>query len=416
MMTPKKLHILLIEDNPGDAMLIEVMLAESSLPFSLDHATFLYEGIERLGQEDFDVVLLDIGLPDSSGLDSIVELINKSPVTPVVMLTGLDDEEAAISALRMGAQDYLVKGRINSGALLRSIRYAVERKRVEEHLWSSRQFIQSVTESTPNIIYVFDLISNHVVYVNHTVRDMLGYDIDDIEELSPHIYERLLHPDEILRLPELLERYETAGDGVIVETELRVKHANGQWRWLNTRDVVFTRTAEGRPRQILGTAQDITERKYMEDAVRHFAYHDSLTNLPNRRLLTDRIRLALTQASREGHKAAVLCMDLDNFKEINDGFGHEAGDGVLREVARRLKACLRESDTVARTGGDEFVVVLHKTVQEEAPAIIAEKIISSLHEPFIINSHSLSCTTSIGISLYPVDGADSETLLRKHTP
>jgi diguanylate cyclase (GGDEF)-like protein/PAS domain S-box-containing protein len=412
-MTTKKTNILLIEDNPGDATLIEVMLAETgSLLFSLEHAASLYGGIEHLEKSAFDVVLLDIGLPDVNGLDSIIEITNKAPDTPVVMMTGLDDEETAIAALRMGAQDYLVKGRIDSRSLLRSIRYAIERRHVEEDLWSSRQFIQRVTEAAPNIIYVFDLIDRRIVYVNHTLRDVLGYGIEDIEMMGPGQYERLLHPDDLFHLPELMKRYESAGEGIVIETELRIKHAGGQWRWLNTHDVVFTRDPDGRPRQILGTAQDITGRKYMEDTIRHYAYHDTLTSLPNRRLLTDRIRHALTQASREVHMAAVLCLDLDKFKEINDTLGHEAGDCVLREVAYRLKACLRETDTVARIGGDEFVVLLYKTPHERDAALIAGKITSSFRKPFVIDGRTLQCTTSVGISLYPADGADAETLLR----
>jgi diguanylate cyclase (GGDEF)-like protein/PAS domain S-box-containing protein len=412
-MATKKIHILLIEDNPGDARLIEVMLAQTgSLLFSLEHSTFLSDGLDHLGKNVYDVVLLDIGLPDSAGLDSIVEVINKAPDTPVVMMTGLDDEETATSALRMGAQDYLVKGRIDRESLLRSIRYAIERRQVEKDLWSSRQFIQRVTEAAPNIIYVFDLIENRIVYINHTLRDMLGYNIEDIDKMGPGLYERLLHPEDLLRLPELLKRYESAGEGSIIETELRIKHADGHWRWLNTRDIVFTRTPEGLPFQILGTAQDITGRKYMEETIRHYAYHDTLTSLPNRRLLTDRIRHALTQASREGQMAAVLCLDLDKFKEINDTLGHEAGDCVLREVAYRLKSCLRESDTVARTGGDEFVILLYKTAHERDAALIAGKIASAFQKPFVFNGHTLYCSTSIGISLYPVDGADTETLLK----
>ncbi len=412
-MTTKKINILLIEDNPGDARLIEVMLAETgALLFSLEHAAFLYEGIEHLEKSAFDVVLLDIGLPDSNGLDSIIEITGKAPDTPVVMMTGLDDEETAIAALRMGAQDYLVKGQIDSGSLLRSIRYAIERRRVEENLWSSRQFIQRVTEAAPNIIYVFDLIESRVVYVNHTLRDVLGYSIEDIEKMGPGLYERLLHPEDRLHLPELIKRYESAREGDVIETELRIKHSDGRWRWLNTHDVVFTRTPDGRPSQILGTAQDNTGRKYMEDTIRHYAYHDTLTSLPNRRLLTDRIRQALTQASREGHMAAVLCLDLDKFKDINDALGHDAGDCVLREVAYRIKACLRESDTVSRFGGDEFVVLLYKTAHESDAALTAGKITSSFRKPFVVDGRFLQCTTSVGISLYPADGADVETLLR----
>src|SRR4030067_3429642 len=146
-MGKKELHILLIEDNPGDVRLIREMLAESKLQlFSLEHSGSLSDGLDSLSKNTYDVVLLDVGLPDSSGLDSVHEIKKAAPVLPVVMLTGLDDEKTAVSALQLGVQAYLVKGRIESGLLVRSLQYAIERKQIEEELRRHREFLMELVQ------------------------------------------------------------------------------------------------------------------------------------------------------------------------------------------------------------------------------------------------------------------------------
>lgn len=158
---------------------------------------------------------------------------------------------------------------------------------------------------------------------------------------------------------------------------------------------------------------DITEHKKMEDAIKHYAYHDVLTGLPNRILFADHLKLALSQASRSGNMAAVLYLDLDNFKTINDSLGHSVGDQLLKAAANRLQSCLRESDTVARLGGDEYVILLPITTHEEDIVATVAKIISAFQKPFLIDDHKPHVTVSAGISLYPLDGNDVNTLLKK---
>lgn len=160
--------------------------------------------------------------------------------------------------------------------------------------------------------------------------------------------------------------------------------------------------------------RDITERKQTELQIRQLAYYDTLTDLPNRRLLLDRFAYAMTQAQRHERSLAVMFLDLDHFKQINDTLGHDAGDELLQKVAKRLLACVRAGDTVARTGGDEFVLLLAEIAQPTDAEVVAEKILASFREPFAVQGHTIKTTTSIGIAVYPVDGTDDiQTLMKK---
>jgi diguanylate cyclase (GGDEF)-like protein/PAS domain S-box-containing protein len=169
---------------------------------------------------------------------------------------------------------------------------------------------------------------------------------------------------------------------------------------------------EGRFTGYRGTGTDITEQKQVENQIRHMAHHDALTGLPNRILLHDRIGQAIAQARRGGSVAAILVIDLDRFKNVNDSLGHQVGDGLLRSVAERLVGCVRGTDTVARMGGDEFVVVLVELRHAEDAGQVARKMLAALPRPINIDGHELRVTTSIGICAYPHDGEDAETLMR----
>jgi diguanylate cyclase (GGDEF)-like protein len=164
----------------------------------------------------------------------------------------------------------------------------------------------------------------------------------------------------------------------------------------------------------VGTMLDITDRKAAEDEVRHMAHYDVLTDLPNRTLLTDRLHQALAQARREKAKLALMFLDLDKFKPVNDQLGHAIGDLLLREVAYRLQACMkRESDTVARLGGDEFVILLAQMDDEQEAATAAEKIVLAISQPFDIEQHTINISTSIGIAIFPAHGMDVKALMKK---
>jgi diguanylate cyclase (GGDEF)-like protein/PAS domain S-box-containing protein len=216
--------------------------------------------------------------------------------------------------------------------------------------------------------------------------------------------------------PEDRDRYIAAGRGAAArgeafEVEYRVAGADGYPVWFSSRGVPL-RDAAGRAGRMVGVSQDITERKRREDEVRFLAYHDPLTGLPNRRLLDDRLKQALYLAERRDRHLAVLMIDLDDFKRVNDSAGHRAGDAVLREVALRLSACVRRADTVARQGGDEFVVVLSDLQTEADCQVVAEKVLRVLRQPFEADDRGFQLGASIGAALFPADGGDGELLMR----
>jgi len=216
--------------------------------------------------------------------------------------------------------------------------------------------------------------------------------------------------------PEDRERFLSAAlasgeRGEVYACEYRVGGPGGGMRWISARgQPVFD--ASGRVHRIIGVSQDVTERKRSEEEARFLAHHDTLTGLPNRRLLDDRLRQALFLAQRRDAKVAVMLLDLDGFKEVNDNLGHRAGDAVLREVAQRLSGCMRKSDTLARHGGDEFVVVIPDLSLEADCQVIAEKILRTLEPEFRVDGRGFRIGASIGISLFPADAGDGEGLLR----
>jgi diguanylate cyclase (GGDEF)-like protein len=193
------------------------------------------------------------------------------------------------------------------------------------------------------------------------------------------------------------------------EVELYRRDRSRFWVMVNLR---AARDASGAVTLFEGTAEDITDRKAAEAQVKFLAYHDALTRLPNRMLFMDRLENALAGARRKPARAAVLFLDLDRFKYVNDSLGHSAGDKMLQEIAARLRQCLRQEDTVARVGGDEFLIMLRDLSSRDEAEAAAGRIREEITRSFTIEGHRLSTTCSIGISLYPEDGADGETLIR----
>src|ERR671934_224013 len=272
-------NVLLIEDNPGDARLIREMIADHpDAPFKLHFAERLSLGLEHLSSGKTGLMLLDLSLPDSFGLETFAKVYAHAPTVPIIVLTGNDDQTIALSAVKGGAQDYLVKSKLDRELLLRSMHYSIERKRYQVQL-------------------------------------------------------------------------------------------------------------------------------------EHQANYDMLTGLPNRNLLHDRLRQAV-YSQRNPRNIAVVFMDLDHFKFVNDSLGHSMGDKLLKAMGERLRSVLREGDTVGRVGGDEFVLILNDQSNEEIIFRAMQRITGKVAEPLTIDGKELYVTASAGISLYPQDGRDVDTLLK----
>lgn len=245
---------------------------------------------------------------------------------------------------------------------------------------------------------------------------MLGY---TMEEHNAELvnWRRLIHPDDIPVLNEALAAHVAASSDSF-ESEFRMRHRSGHWVWLQSRGRVVERDSEGAALRMLGTRMDISARKLAEEKIAHLAFYDGLTNLPNRRLLLDRLHHAIAKAGRSGSYGAVLFVDLDNFKSLNDTLGHDMGDRLLEMVALRLQGVTRQSDTVARLGGDEFVILLEDLGNDQQLALanasgVAGKVLEALSEVYPLAGHELRSTPSIGVVQFGTEPHTINDLLRQ---
>jgi diguanylate cyclase (GGDEF)-like protein/PAS domain S-box-containing protein len=278
---------------------------------------------------------------------------------------------------------------------------AIDRRRAADRLRESETRFRTLAETAPCAITIDQ--SGECRYANAVAGALSGYSPRELERMN---LVELVHPDDqdLVR-----ERAVLSKEDLPTHHEFRIVRKDGQERWL---DFCASAIEYGGQRATLGAAFDITDRKRADEQIRNLAYHDPLTSLPNRLLFRDRLSLAVAQAHRAGQKLAVLFIDLDRFKVINDSLGHALGDRVLQTVAARLQASVREGDTVARVGGDEFVLILPGVQRLLQVARVAEKICAALREPLVLEGHELFVTTSMGISVYPDDGEDAEALIK----
>jgi diguanylate cyclase (GGDEF)-like protein/PAS domain S-box-containing protein len=257
-------------------------------------------------------------------------------------------------------------------------------------------------------VFDWDMISGKVVWTE-LLEELFGLTHGGFEGTYAG-WLRFIHPEDRPGIEEQLQQW-MREQAAQVEFQYRIFRPDGRSRWMSV-SAQFSYLADGTPARMLGTCVDITQKKEMEEIIRHQAFHDALTGLPNRRLFVDILNLELARAKRNGSKFAVLFLDLDRFKYINDALGHGIGDELLKEVGERLKHSVRESDSVARIGGDEFNILLSGITNTGNIIGIAGKIIDSFRRTFIIDGNDLQVATSIGISIYPDDALDLETLFR----
>jgi diguanylate cyclase (GGDEF)-like protein/PAS domain S-box-containing protein len=403
--------LLLVEDNPGDARLLQEMLNEPGAhPTELTHVERMSAAEKHLAEHAVDLILLDLGLPDAQGLGAVRRAHAAAPHVPLVVLTGMDDEAQAGQALQEGAQDYLIKGQIETRGLLRALRYAVERKNMEEALFVEKERAQVTLNSIGDAVACTDL-SGNISFLNPVAEKLTGW-------LLAEAAGRPMA--EVLRIVDAVSREaspnptETAGgrDRTLPRKpqSILIRRDGSE---LSIEDCIAPiHDREGKAAGAVIVFRDVSAARAMALQIAHSAEHDFLTGLPNRMLLNDRVNRAISLAPRHKKNVAVLFLDLDGFKHINDSLGHPTGDKLLQSIAKRLVECVRHSDTVSRQGGDEFVVLLSEMEQSEDAAITARRMLNAVAEPHSIDRHDLHVTTSIGVSVYPDDGLDAETLIK----
>jgi diguanylate cyclase (GGDEF)-like protein/PAS domain S-box-containing protein len=396
--------VLVIEDEPAEARLIAWQLLEGDahaftvhLAASLAAARDLTEG-QGLRP---DVVLLDLNLPDSTGVDTVARcrlLLD----APIVVLTGLDDVLATQAAIQSGAEDYLTKGG-GAGALRRAVRYAMLRHQRD----ADTRLAATVFAHAREGIMITDA-SGTIMDVNHAFSRITGYSRDEVLGQNP----RLLSAGR-----QSKEFYVAMWQGL---------KQHGYWEgevWNRRKDgVVYAAlqtisavsNAAGAVHQYVALFSDITALKAHENELEHIAHFDALTDLPNRVLLADRLRQNMAQAQRRGKLLAVVFLDLDGFKTVNDQHGHAAGDQLLIVLAARMKQTLREGDTLARIGGDEFVAVLIDLDDAAACEPMLARLLAAAAEPVPFGDINLQVSASLGVAFYPQAGEpDADQLLRQ---
>ena len=392
------IKILLVEDNPADAQLVERYLEDAPCgsSFELEWVSRAEKGRLRLTDHQHDLLLLDLSLPDSSGYETFESMVDVAGETPIVVMTGQDDDGQALRAVRDGAQDYLVKDRVDADLLTRSIRYALERKRGEEALRISEERYTRAVSGAKDGVWDWDVESGEVYY-SQRWQEMLRCSDSELGDTLEGWLSRL-HPNEVKGFRRALEDHLDGRDEQF-EVEHRLRQADGTYRWYLARGLAV-RGESGRGIRVAGSLTDIHRRKLTEEQLLYDALHDPLTQLPNLTLFRDRLAMSIAQTKRRpGFLFAVLFFDLDRFKNINDSLGHAVGDQLLKAIAQRLLTFLRPGDTVARLGGDEFAILANDIEDASDATRIAERIQDELRQPFDLGGYEVFTTASIGVTL-----------------
>ncbi|MBI3524343.1 MAG: EAL domain-containing protein [Betaproteobacteria bacterium] len=545
-------NVLLVEDDPADARLIQEALAGNGgnggnggnrgRQFRVEWVTRLSAALERMGRGGVEVILLDLTLPDGQGVEAFEQVLQVAPKAMILALSAASDEESARQAVQRGAHDYLIKIHINAHWLPRALRYAIERKTVQDALRGSEARFRAISDASPLGIFVSDA-QGACVYTNAAYQKISGL---TFEQTLGSNWSVAIHPADRQRV---IEEWCIAAQGQeSFSTEFRFQQEDGSvvWTRINSavmhdgmesygrvktvEDITARKAAEfalraaeealfeekeraqvtlnsigdavlvtdlqgnvtylnlvaeamtgwsreeafGRPlpevfRIIQGTTRqtdanpsrraieenrtvglaadcvlirrdgfesaiedsaapihdregrvagavivfhDVSKSRDMALKMSHLAQHDFLTDLPNRVLLKERLSQSIGLADRHRKQVALLFLDLDHFKNINDSLGHAIGDQLLQSVAERLAACVRATDTVCRQGGDEFVILLAEIDQPQDAAQVAEKLRAAIDVPQQIGGHELHVTLSIGISVYPNDGGDADAVMQ----
>jgi len=415
-------QILIVDDEVRFRTAYRSLLAHERR--KIDEAASGKEALAKLSDGKFDLVIIDLKLPDISGLEIMEWLTTTNIDTKVIVFSADKSINSAIHALRHRAFEFLRKDCDPDDMILAVERALNHRQRDLEHAIIVAQLKQSerlhrfLVDQSPDIIFTINCEGNFT-FINGRVQSLLGY---DPEELIGRHYFCIVDPrDHVHAQYAFNER--RIGDRATSNHEVRFRRKPASLKDRENTVITAILSSQGvyeamdadQPGRYLGTsgvARDISERKKAEQIIEFQAFHDLLTKLPNRTLFVDRLEIAIVQASRRKEKLAVLFLDLDRFKLVNDTYGHQVGDRLLREFSTRVRKCLRTGDTFARQGGDEFTALLPALSNSDDINVVTEKILAELRKPFELADTQFMATASIGIAIYPDDASSAEELIR----
>ena len=383
--------------------------------FEVDWARSRADGLERLAAAAGTAarvlaVLVDLFLPDSSGLDTFVQLLRAAPRIPILILTDAQHEDVARLAVRQGAHDYFLRDCVDERLLPKALRTIIERADCAAALYEEQDRARVTLDSIGDAVISTDR-RTRVTYLNAVAERMTGW---TRQEAAGHEVEEVFEAVDGATGEQVRKAMELAMHDAI-PVGLAPAYATAHGEALEAPFEDSAAPIHDRYGEVIGAVmvfRDMGSARALSNRMFYLAQHDSLTDLPNRVLLNDRLNHAICLAHRRRRKMAVLFLDVDRFKYVNDSLGHEIGDRLLQSVAQRLLHCVRRSDTVSRQGGDEFVILLSEITQAQDAAVSAEKMLQALAAPHRIDQHELRVTGSIGIVVYPDDGTEADVLLK----
>ncbi len=419
------IEVLIVDDDPRICKSLQQILASSGLNAS--YVVGGFAALRALEQQTYQLVLLDLNMPNVDGLDVIKHINEHKIETNVIIVSGELEINKAIQVLTNGAKDFIRKP-YSPDELLFSIKNVLEKRALEQE---NREMIDKLKESealhrflvhnSPDLLYMLDR-NGCFTFVNRHLTKTLGY---TLRELIGKHYSHFIYPKDLNRANYFFTSPKLPKGSKKVELRLQCKDQSSLLH-VEVRAMQIERNFTGgyklssggtaeRGINFLGTygvARDITEKKRAEEIIRFQHNHDLLTGLPNRNLLNDRISMLLSHAKRKAEKLAVMYIDIYRFKLINDSYGSLIGDEVIQSVAALLESCTREGDTVARIGGDEFIVLLPAINSEQDAMTVANKILQEAAFPLNCDENEIHLSLSIGLALYPDHGLTKEELIR----
>ncbi len=411
--------ILVVDDDVASRLLVRATLARAGLEIA--EAGDGAQALECARVKLPDLVLMDVSMPVMDGFCACEEL-RKLPGgsrVPVVMMTGLDDVESIERAFEVGASDFLTKP-IHWTLLAHRVRYILRASAAINDVEQHRRRLSNAQRIGDMGDWAWNVGKDEVV-PSEQAWHILGADAA-AEVMRSDVFLASVHPHDASRVRDALNSAIACGTGLAIEC--RIVRPGGESRHVRQQIEVLERDASGRALQLAGAMHDVTQLKEAEEQIRRLAYFDSLTGLPNRLMFNEQLFKVIANADRWREQAAVLFIDIDHFKRVNDTLGHSAGDELLKMVSTRLSYSLRPLDSVsragaepkaysiARLGGDEFIVMLSELHDPTDAATVANRLVAALTQPFTIQGTELFVGASIGVALYPGDGADIDTLLK----
>jgi diguanylate cyclase (GGDEF)-like protein/PAS domain S-box-containing protein len=413
-------RVLLIDHNPSDrTAILDALVHTGGAPFPLERVGLLSAGLQRLSRDRtkqttesdrIAAIIVDLFLPDSNGIETFDQLFQATPYIPILVIATLHDEHIAKLAVRHGAQGYLLKPRLDGYSLCKALESMVERAANAEALFAQRELAQITLNCIGDAVISVNF-GGEVTYLNAAAESMTGWRCNEAVTRPLADVLHILNSGTRIPVPSPLIVAMIENNASRLTPDCVLIRRDGSEAGIEDSAAPI----HDRNGQVTGAVMvfhDVTAERALALRTSYLAQHDALSGLANRALLNDRLSHAITAAERHQGKLAVLFVDVDRFKEVNDSVGHAIGDCLLQAVAQRLLACVRNSDTVARFGGDEFVVVLSEVAHGTDAAISADKLLATLSLPYSIDAHSIHITASIGIATYPDDARDADTLLK----